>query len=439
MEERIRKSLEAHERARQVLPGGKFSSVDTKVYPVVLERGAAAHVWDVDGNQYLDYILGNGPLILGHNHPEVIAAVMDQLGRGVNFGGLNPVGIAFAETIKAAVPSIAALRLTSSGTEATFYALRIARAVTGRTGFIRFEGAYHGHHDAALLSSKLTLAPADIRDHPIPDTRPFVDSPGIPEATADDCFVAPFNNAARLRAILQQHARSIACVILEPVQRALAPLPGFLQEVRALCDDFDVLMVLDEIVTGFRLAHGGAQEYYGVQADITSLGKITGAGFPNGVVGGSARVMEAAFGRPAAEQVLHAGTFSGHPVAATAGLTTIRILQRDNLYATLHAAGERLRSLLAKELAAEGVKGQVLGVGPMWQVVFTDREVRDYRSSLWGDKRLALAVVKGMWERGILCATGRNYLSAAHTDADLDQTVAAFTASLRDARRTLPQ
>jgi len=434
LEAKLAESIRRMAAAKPFLAEGRFSSQDSKPYPLVVARASGGRVTDLDGNEWLDYNLGHGPLILGHNHPEVRAAVAAQLTRGTTWGAFNEVALELAQTICASVPGIASLRYTASGTEAVFTALRFARAYTGRNGILRFEGAYHGHSDLALLSGKVAHAPATIRDEPVPDSRPFVDSAGIPGSAAAECFVAPYNNLARVAEILAQHAGRIACLIMEPIQLCLIPpRPGFLTGVRELTRRHGILLIFDEVVTGFRVARGGAQELYEVRPDLTVLGKITGGGFPNGAVGGPAEIMDAIFDPDSDRYVFHAGTFCGHPVAAAAGLAQITVLSRDGWYPRLASMGDEFRTALREILRRLGVPGQVLGVGPAWGVAFSTREVTDFRSGLSVDARLSQDVVLGMWARGILYNATRNYLCTAHTDRDLEETLAAFEASVREA------
>jgi glutamate-1-semialdehyde 2,1-aminomutase len=312
--------------------------------------------------------------------------------------------------------------------------IRVARAYTGRSAVLRFEGAYHGHGDIALLSGKVGQAPASIADEPWPDSRPYVDPAGIPPSVADDCFVAPFNSLPALERLLAQHARRLACLLVEPALLCLVPpAPGFLPAAQDLARRHGVLLVFDEVVTGFRVARGGAQGLYGVRPDLTVLGKITGGGFPNGVVGGPAEIMDALFDPGSERLVFHAGTFCGHPVASAAGLAQIRVLDREGWHDRLVARGVAFRTALSEILGRVGVPGRVLGVGPAWGIRFLDRDVVDHRSGLGGDTALARRVHLEMWRRRMLYNETRNYLATAHGDGDLDQALVAFEASLRAA------
>lgn len=421
--EKFKRSAEELEVAKNFFPEGKLSSADMKRFPLMYDHAKGSRVYDIDGNEYIDYFLGNGPLILGHCHDEVLKAVKEQLERGSNLGGHTRVSLDFAKKISQSFKNISHMRYTTSGTEATLYAIRIARAYTRRDYVLRFEGAYHGHHDLALMSTKMRKAPQSIKENPIPDTRPFIDSAGIPMDTADKILVAPFNNIERVKEIFNDFGKNIGCVLVEPVQRYLEPRDRFLHNLVDVAHDYGSLVVFDEIVTGFRLAPGGAQEFYNVDADITTLGKITGGGFPHGVVGGTEQVMARVFDPASDSYVFHAGTFSGNSIACTAGYTQVTILERDGLYSRLHEVGERMRKGISEVLSKTGLEYRVNGVGPMWHFAFTDRDIKDYRTSLFGNKALMDKVITKMYLKGVLCSAGRNYISAIHSDEDIDRTV----------------
>jgi len=436
--DKFKKSAQALESAVNIFPEGKLSSADMKLFPLMYDHAKGTRVYDVDGNEYIDYFLGNGPLILGHCHDEVQAAVKRQLEKGTNLGGHTEASLEFAHKICESYKNIDRLRYTTTGTEATMYAVRIARAYTGRDYILRFEGAYHGHHDLALMSSKLRKAPANLKYNPIPDTRPFVDSAGIPADTADKVLIAPFNNIDRVKEIFAMMGSRIAAVMVEPVQRQIAPNDNFLNQVRDVAKAHGALVIFDEIVTGFRLAPGGAQEYYRVDADVTVLGKITGGGFPHGVIGGTQEVMEKVFDPSSDHFVFHAGTFSGNAVACVAGLTQVKILERDDLYTRLHEVGERIRAGITQVLLETGRPFRVYGVGPMWFFSFIDRDIVDYRSSQFADKDLVGKVITRMYLKGVLCSSGRNYISAVHTDEDVDRTVEIFDEAVKEALKERP-
>jgi len=422
--------------AKEIFPEGKLSSADMKKVPLFYAKAKGSKVYDIDGNEYIDYFLGNGPLILGHCHDEVVSAIKEQAEKGINFGGHSEISLKFAQKICDSVKSIERMRYTSTGTEATYYAIRIARAYTKRDYILRFEGAYHGHHNLALMSSKMKHASIDLlKKYPIPDTRPYVDSAGIPNDEADKVFIAPFNNIERLEEILEKHGDKIACVMVEPVQRYIEPKDDFLKKVRELTKKYGILMFFDEIVTGFRLAPGGAQQYYGVDADITALGKITGGGFPHGVIGGPKEIMDKVFDPTSDQYVFHAGTFSGNAIACAAGYTQVSVLERDDLYERLHYLGKKIREGIREVLNKTGLPYRVYGVGPMWHFSFIDKDIIDYRSSLFANKSLADKIVTKMYDKGVLCSLGRNYISAVHSDEDIDKTIEIFEESVKETLR----
>ena len=333
---------------------------------------------DPDGRRWIDYLLGSGPMIVGHAHPEVNAAVRDQLDRGSTFFNLNDKSIELAGEIIDAVACAEQLRFTSTGSEATFFALRVARAFRGRDKILKFEGGFHGNHDYAVMSTEGQAAsegPYGVRG-----------SSGIPECLEREVLIAPFNDLERTAAIIETHHDELGAVIIEPFQRALSPLPGFLQGLRDATAHYGIPLIFDEVVTGFRFAYGGAQEYYGVVPDLAALGKIIGGGYPLAAVAGSAEMMSC-FSRPDARGVAVAqvGTLNGNPIAAAAGLATLEILRRPGSYERLLAVGDRLRDQLQATLREHEVPGQVLGEGPVFHLVFTEQPVHTYRDMLSGN------------------------------------------------------
>lgn len=419
------------QRAAAVFPDARLTAADTRPIPLVMARGAGDRIHDVDGREYLDFHLSSGALVAGHAHPEVQAALRQQVEAGGNFGALNVAAIELAERIVAAVPSVECVKLVVSGTEATLHAIRMARAYTGRDLIVRFEGAYHGHLDMVSLSNKLApLGPADRGS--TPDTRPIPDCPGIPQAIQDLCLIAPFNDADALRRIMAEHGSRIACVIMEPFQRFIAPQPGFLQAVREITTEHGALLVFDEIVTGFRFGLGGAQEHYGVRPDLTTLGKIIGAGYPNGAIGGSAAIMKALFGKGARAPVYLAGTFAGQAVAAVGGARTLELLARPGAYEHLFALGERARGGLREAFTRRGIPGRVFGVGPLFHLHFDDADVANARDALGEDKAMRKRVWDGLLARGVHITGGRGFVSLQHTTATVDALVDRFDAVLQN-------
>ena len=386
---------------------------------------SSRRIWDVDGNAYLDFLLGSGPLILGHAHPAIVAAVTAQLPHGSTYYALSRPAIELAEAIVAASPCAERLRYVSTGSEATAAAIRLARAYTGRNVVLKFEGGFHGNHDAALAS----FAPAV----PAPWPQPVPDSAGIPQGVLGDVLIAPYNDTVATAEIAASAADDLAAIIVEPQQRGIPHVPGFLAELRRIADAHGAVLVFDEVVTGFRIAYGGAQEYYGVVPDLAAYGKIIGGGFPLAAVAGRAAILDLAdpAQRGAARYVHLSGTLNGNPVAAVAGLATLRTLAQPGVYDRLHAVGERLRTGLGTAAARHGVPLQVIGEGPLAAVHFTDRPIRDYRDVLTADKKLLARVNASLLSTGVLAQLSTKlYISAVHSDDDIDACVAAFDEAL---------
>src|SRR5262245_32097534 len=365
--------------AQRVLPGGSNGNVTLPPEQAfVIAAGQGTRVYDVEGHCWIDYLLGSGPMILGHAHPEVVAAVQEQLTKGSTFFYLHEKAIQLAEAIVDAMPCAEQVRFTSSGTEATFFALRVARAFRGRDKILKFEGAFHGSHDYAMMSTE--------GQPPTEFPRAVRGSAGIPQSLENEVLIAPFNDLDRTTAIIAQHHDDLGAVIVEPFQRMLSPVPGFLQGLREVTARYGIPLIFDEVVTGFRFAYGGAQEYYGVTPDLATVGKIVGGGYPLAAVVGKTEVMSA-FVQPnkAGVAVGQVGTLNGNPIAATAGLATLKVLRQPGAYERLHQVGQRLRETLQATLREHNVAGQVLGEGPLFHVVFTSQPIRGYRDMLVGD------------------------------------------------------
>ncbi|HET9482250.1 MAG TPA: glutamate-1-semialdehyde 2,1-aminomutase [Candidatus Polarisedimenticolia bacterium] len=414
------------QRARALMPGGvnspvrAFNAVGGD--PIVMARGHGSRVVDVDGNEYIDYIGSWGPLILGHAPSAVVAAIERVAREGTSFGAPTPYESELAALVVAAVPSIEMVRMVNSGTEATLSALRLARGATRRDLIVKVEGCYHGHADALLVkagSGFLTLG--------IPG------SPGVPEAVAAQTLTIPFNDAGALENLLREKGDQVACVIVEPVagnMGVVAPEPGYLQAIRDLTQRHGVLMILDEVMTGFRVALGGAQERYGVRPDLTTLGKIIGGGLPVGAYGGRADLMRQV---APTGPIYQAGTLSGNPLAMAAGIETLRQLSEPGFYDRLETVSARLEQGLVDAAAGAGVPVTLSRVGSMMCGFFTDRPVRDFASAMTSDTRRYAAWFSGMLERGVSLAPSQfeaMFVSAAHTQADIDATVAAARESL---------
>ena len=380
-------------RAAAVLPAAGFGNFDPGV---VIRNGKGSRVWDEDGNEFIDYLIGSGPMILGHGHPEVLEAVQEQLADGLTFFANNARGIELAEVMVEAVPCADQIRYVSTGGEADMYAMRLARAFTGRDKILKFEGGYHGMSGEALMS----LAPSKLINFP----QAVPDSAGIPESVRDNMLIAPFNDADFVSSLIEEHADEIACVIVEPLQRLIPPAPGFLQALRDLTSKHGIVLVFDEVVTGFRFAYGGAQEYYGVTPDLCTLGKIIGGGFPLAAIAGKKEIMDH-FDRSIAGAdgfTFQIGTLSGNPVASVAGLKTLEILRRPGAYDTIRANGERLMAAYKTHLDAAGVAHQVVGEPFLFDVVFTDQPVKNYRDMFRNDADKAKTLTLSRRESGSL-------------------------------------
>ncbi|WP_417599795.1 aspartate aminotransferase family protein [Pararhodobacter oceanensis] len=408
-------------RAQAVLPAGGFGNFDPDI---IIARGEGSRVWDEDGHEYIDYLIGSGPMLLGHGHPEVIEAVLEQLPKGMTFFANNAKGIALAEAIVEAVPCCQQVRFVASGGEADMYAIRLARAYTGRTKILKFEGGYHGMSAEAQMS----LAPATRVNFP----QAVPDSAGIPQSVADQMLIAPYNDLAAVEALLAEHD-DIAAIIAEPLQRIIAPEPGYLQGLRDLCDRYHVLLIFDEIVTGFRLAYGGAQERYGVTPDICTLGKIIGGGFPLAALGASAEIMQH-FDKSvvgADKWLMQLGTLSGNPVAAAAGLKTMEVLRREGSYDRLRAIGRTLQDMQTAALSDAGIAHQICGDETLFDIVFTQSPCRDYRSTRHDDPQRNALYNRVLRANGMFKSPGKLYPSLAVTNDDLDQTKAAVLAAVQ--------
>ncbi len=401
------------ERARRILPGGGFGNFDPGI---IISNGKGARVWDEDGNEYVDYLIGSGPMILGHGHPEVLEAIAQQLGKGMTFFANNARGIELAEEICRAVNCAKQVRYVSTGGEADMYAMRLARAYTGRDLIVKFEGGYHGMSAEAQMS----LAPKELKDFPaaVPD------SAGIPEAVRAGVLIAPYNNIDFFCALADQHEGQIAAVIVEPMQRIILPAPGFLQGLRDECSRRGIVLIFDEVVTGFRFAYGGAQELYGVTPDVCTLGKLIGGGFPLAAVAGSADIMKHFDGRkvPSKDFLMQVGTLSGNPVAAVAGLKTLEIMRRKGAYEKLHMIGRKLMEAFTEHLSRAGIAHRISGHETLFDVVFTGSDVNDYRDMASENESARTRFNTLLRKKGIFKAPAKLYVSAALDEQDIEQT-----------------
>lgn len=413
------------ERAKAVLPAGGFGNFDPGI---VIREGRGSRVWDEDGNEYVDYLIGSGPMLLGHGNEEVQEAVFEQIPKGMTFFANNTAGIELAEEICRAVPCGEQLRYVSTGGEADMYAMRLARAFTGRDKILKFEGGYHGMSAEAQMS----LAPSRLVNFPTP----VPDSAGIPEALRNDVWAAPFNDVEFLRSFMAEHGDEIASIIVEPLQRIIPPVEGFLEAVREECDKHNIVLIFDEIVTGFRFSYGGAQELYGVTPDLCTLGKVIGGGFPLAAIVGRADIM-AHFDKSkvgAENWLMQLGTLSGNPVAAIAGMKTMEILRRPGAYDTLRANGKSIMNMLEKHLTEAGIAHQIVGDPTLFDVVFTDKQVCNYRDVLGADANMNMAFNKTLRAHQVFKSPGKVYPSLALRAVDLAITEDAISNAAKSLR-----
>ncbi len=416
-----KKSAEIMERAARLMPGGVNSPVRAfravGGTPIVMARGKGARVTDVDGNEYIDFLGSWGPMILGHAYPPVVEAIARVAREGTSFGAPTEVETELASLVRESVPSIERIRMVNSGTEATLSALRLARGATGRDLIVKFEGCYHGHVDALLVKAGSGVATLGIPG-----------SPGIPEAVASQTLTAPYNDPDAIARIFDQHGKEIACVIVEPVagnMGVVPPRPGWLEAIRDLTRRHGALLIFDEVMSGFRVALGGAQERFGIRPDLTTLGKIIGGGLPVGAYGGSADLMA----RVAPEgPVYQAGTLSGNPLAMSAGVAMLRGLRRPGVYDRLEELSARLADGLTAAAGEAGVACTLNRVGSMMSPFFTKDPVEDFAGASTSDTKRFAGWFSAMLARGINLAPSQFealFVSAAHTEADIDTTVTA--------------
>ncbi|MFA7095024.1 MAG: glutamate-1-semialdehyde 2,1-aminomutase [Gammaproteobacteria bacterium] len=416
------RSHELFSRAQQHIPGGVNSPVrafrGVGGEPVFFRRGEGAWLFDEDGRRYIDYVGSWGPMIVGHAHPEVIRAVQETAAQGLGFGAPTLLEIEMAEKVCELVPSMEMVRMVSSGTEATMSAIRLARGFTGRDKIVKFEGCYHGHSDSLLVkagSGALTLG--------VPT------SPGVPVALAEHTITLNYNDIDQVREAFARVGHQIACVIVEPVagnMNCIPPAPGFLEGLRAICDEYGSVLIFDEVMTGFRVALGGAQQHYGVKPDLTTLGKVIGGGLPVGAFGGRREIMEqiAPLG-----PVYQAGTLSGNPVAMAAGLATLRIISQPGFFERLSAATRNLAEGMVERARAAGIPMTANYVGGMFGLFFTEQpEVRSYHQVVSSNVDRFRLFFHGMLAQGVYLAPSAfeaGFVSAAHGDAEIEATLKA--------------
>ena len=416
-------SQQLFDRAKELMPGGVSSPVRAiSPFPFYTTRAAGPYLWDADGNQLIDYCLAYGPMILGHRHPAIIQAAREQMDRGWLYGTPSLLEVQAAARISRLYPSMEMLRFVSSGTEATMAAIRVARGFSGRDKIIKIEGGFHGAHDSVLIkagSGATTLGTPD--------------SGGVPADTAKNTLQVPYNDPAALEAVLEAYPDQIAALIMEPVLGNIGPvLPekGYLERVRRITKEQDVLLIFDEVITGFRLALGGAQELYGIKPDLTTLGKIIGGGFPIGVFGGRRDILEQVSPRGG---VYQAGTFNGSPVPLACGMATLDIMEKEKVLEKLQASGEEMRRGLQDILKDLGLPYSVVGIASMFKVFFGPQP-QNYAQALKCDKAAYLAFFWRMMRSGVFLTPSQfetDFISAAHGPDVIQTTLEAFASCLK--------
>jgi glutamate-1-semialdehyde 2,1-aminomutase len=416
-------SLNLFDRARDLMPGGVSSPVRAiSPYPFYTARGQGPYLWDADGNKFIDYCLAYGPMILGHCHPAIARAATEQMNRGWLFGTPSELEVKAALRVSQLYPSMQMLRFVSSGTEATMAAIRVARGATGRDKIIKIEGGFHGAHDSVLIkagSGATTLG--------IPD------SLGVPRDTAKNTLQIPYNDLEALESTLKSFEGQVACLIMEPVLGNIGPilpLKGYLEGVRRITKEHDVLLIFDEVITGFRLALGGAQERFGIKPDLTTLGKIIGGGFPIGVFGGRRDLLEKVAPKGG---IYQAGTFNGSPVPLACGMATLDILEKENALAKLEALGEEMRRGLRDIVEDRKLGYSVVGIASMFKIFF-GQEPQNYAEALRCDRAGYLEIFRRMLEKGVFLTPSQyetDFISLSHSSEIIQTTLEAFSSCLK--------
>lgn len=422
------KSRAAFAEANKFIPGGVNSPVRAFRAvggdPVFIERGEGSRLFDIDGNSYIDYVLSWGPLILGHAHPEVTEAVIAYTKKGTSFGAPTLLETEMAKLVTEIVPSVEIVRMVNSGTEATMSALRLARGYTKRSKIVKFEGCYHGHADSLLIKAGSGVA-----------TLGLPDSPGVPEPVASQTLTVPYNDVESLKLAFEKYGEEIAGVIIEPVagnMGCVLPKPGFLREVRRITREYGTLLIFDEVMTGFRVAYGGAQAYFDIDPDLTTMGKVIGGGLPVGAYGGKKEIMEKI---APAGPIYQAGTLSGNPLAMVAGYTTLKLLGRAGVYEELAEKSKRLADGFKEAAEERGIPVYTSHIGGMFGCFFTGAEVVDYATAKTSDPELYAKYFRAMLKRGVYLAPSQleaGFTSLAHTDADIDRTLEASREALKE-------
>lgn len=424
----LKKSRALFKRASAIIPGGVNSPVRAfKAVggnPPFIEKAKGPMIYDADGNSYIDYVLSWGPMILGHAHPRVVRALKSAVERGTSYGAPTSLEVTLAELVLGIFPSMDKVRMVNSGTEATMSAIRVARGFTGRDKVIKFEGCYHGHADGLLVKAGSGAATFGVPD-----------SPGVPKSYAENTITLPYNDTILLKDTIDKEARSIACVIVEPVVGNIGcvlPQPGFLETLRKLTRTNGIVLIFDEVMTGFRVAFGGAQERYGIKPDMTCLGKVIGGGLPVGAYGGRKEIMEMVSPEG---PVYQAGTLSGNPLAMTAGIETIREISKRGTYRKLEAKSSALEKGLKDAAKRAGVSTRFYRAGSMFCTYFTGKEVYNYTTAKYSDTKKFARFFSGMLRRGVNIAPSQfeaGFMSLAHTDKDIEKTIKAAYEALRE-------
>ena len=416
-----KRSIELYRRALEMIPGGVDSPVRAfkaiGISPTFIDRAKGSKIWDIDGNEYIDYVGSWGPMILGHAHPKVVAALKNAISKGTSYGAPTPLEVELAAKVKKAFPSMELVRMVSSGTEAVMSAIRVARGYTGRDNILKFEGCYHGHGDSLLVKAGSGAATFGIPD-----------SLGVPGDLAKHTLTSPYNDLESVRGLVSQYPGQIACIIVEPIagnMGVVLPEREFLEGLRKICDAEGIVLLFDEVISGFRVAYGGAQELYQIRADLTCLGKIIGGGLPVGAYGGKRAIMEkvAPLGG-----VYQAGTLSGNPLAMTAGMITLDLLRSRKIYKDLEKKTSDLTEAISTSAEENGIPLSINQATGMFTLFFTEEPVKDYRTAKMSDtKRFAQFFIE-MMEQGIYLPPSQFeawFISLAHTQKDLDKTVEA--------------
>ena len=425
---RNKKSKELFKKAKKLIPGGvnspvrAFKSVGGE--PLFIKKASGSKIYDADGNEYIDYVGSWGPMIVGHSNPKVVSALKKAIVNGTSYGAPTELEVQLAEMVIKAFPSIEMVRMVNSGTEATMSAIRLARAYTKRNKVIKFEGCYHGHVDSLLVKAGSGAA-----------TLGLPDSPGVPPDFAKNTITIPFNDIERVKDVLEKEGEKIACIILEPVIGNIGVVPpknGFLQELREVTKKYGIVLIFDEVMTGFRVAYGGTQELYNIKADLTCLGKIIGGGLPVGAYGGKREIMEMV---APAGPVYQAGTLSGNPLAMTAGIETLKILSKSGVYKRLNNISEKLCKGMEYGARESGIAVYSARVGSMFSMFFTDKEVIDYTTAKTSDINRFSKYFSLMLKGGIYLAPSQfeaGFVSLAHSDSDIDMTIEVNRKSLKE-------